>query len=178
MVNVENILDRNLKILKDIKNELKIEESLYNLIFNYDRFILNEDLKQKRIRLIGVLNQQSEKEEFFRALVPLYDPNEENVSIEENEPMLVTFPEKFDKKENRKQIYVLKKSNYEVLQKEEKNTILKKLELFRWVFKQIKNLRLLFEEEDSVIFLVNSLKIKNDLYLKEEEFKNIIKRKL
>ncbi|MGE3301047.1 MAG: hypothetical protein AB7I39_11515, partial [Arcobacter sp.] len=73
MTNIEDILNRNLKILKDIKNELNIEENLANLILLYDRLILNQDLQQKRIRLIGVLSADPNKdlEEFYKDFKPV-----------------------------------------------------------------------------------------------------------
>lgn len=189
MTNIEDILNRNLKILKDIKNELKIEESLYNLIQYYDRLILNQDLQQKRIRLIGVLSADPNKdlEEFCKDFKPvlkldIVPKNTNNVKDGFNinfnaKSIKLDFLEDKNstKKEARKQIYVLKKSIYETLNKEELINITNKLELFRRILKQTRFIKSLFTEEQFINQYMNNLSIKNELVdFKYEDFKHKI----
>ncbi|MGD9625322.1 MAG: hypothetical protein AB7U51_11755 [Arcobacter sp.] len=189
MTNIEDILNRNLKILKDIKNELNIEENLANLILLYDRLILNQDLQQKRIRLIGVLSADPNKdlEEFYKDFKPvlkldIVSKNKNNVKDGFNinfnvEPIKLGFLEDNNstKKEARKQIYVLKKSIYETLNKEELINITNKLELFRRILKQTRFIKSLFNEEQFINQYMNNLLIKNELVdFKYKDFINKI----
>ncbi|WP_323660173.1 hypothetical protein [Aliarcobacter butzleri] len=189
MINVEDIINRNLKILKNIKNELNIEENLANLIFLYDRLILNQDLQQKRIRLIGVLSADPNKDlkEFCKDFKPVFKldivpKNTNNVKDGFNinfnaKSIKLDFLEDKNstKKEARKQIYVLKKSIYETLNKEELINITNKLELFRRILKQTRFIKSLFDEEQFINQYMNNLLIKNELVdFKYDDFKHKI----
>lgn len=194
MINIEDILNRDIEILKDLKKDFDIKESLFDLIFYYDRLILNKDLPQKRIRLIGVLssNQNSELEQFYKNFKPILnydivmkDPTNIKKGLDfqfDMKPIKLLSIEKNDtnKKETRKQIYVLKKSSYETLKEEEISTILSKLELFRIILRQTRLLKVLFDEEQIVnIHLENRLGINelngfnyNDFVEKIKKFTN------
>lgn len=194
MINIEDILNRDIKILKDLKKDFDIKESLFDLIFYYDRLILNKDLPQKRIRLIGVLssNHNSELEQFYNNFKPILnydivmkDPTNIKKGLDfqiDMKPIKLLSIEKNDtnKKETRKQLYVLKKSSYETLKEEEISTILSKLELFRIILRQTRLLKVLFDEEQIVnIHLENRLGINelngfnyNDFVEKIKKFTN------
>ncbi|MGE3299921.1 MAG: hypothetical protein AB7I39_05745, partial [Arcobacter sp.] len=168
---------------------LNIEENLANLILLYDRLILNQDLQQKRIRLIGVLSADPNKdhEEFYKDFKPvlkldIVSKNKNNVKDGFNinfnvEPIKLGFLEDNNstKKEARKQIYVLKKSIYETLNKEELINITNKLELFRRILKQTRFIKSLFNEEQFINQYMNNLLIKNELVdFKYKDFINKI----
>lgn len=121
MFNIEEIIARNTKVLNKLIKQLKIERSLDELIYNFDRFLIHDDINTKRLRLLGIERTGE------------FTTSEKT----DNGGNIISSSQKERKKQV--PIYTLKKKDYELLEFEERLFIVDQLNLFITFWKQLKN---------------------------------------
>ncbi len=130
------IFRRNVEEIQKFITDYKMTRNIKELMTKFERLHFQHDVKNQRLRLIGI--EQQIEEDFYE------DANGNKINAPERDP-------NYKHKTKRIQLYVLKKKYYQNMDDSEKEEIALQLNYFISLFNQLKRLREVMLIEDNEI---------------------------